>query len=321
MKSLNISKRREARARNSSAARSLHGSKASGLLKWRAHASQVVFLQRGSIQRYFQQSPYFSLMFRDKRDRIIMHGVGARLAKKRPRVGNGSRERLRGGRTNMMGQRPVRTTAVPRKRNRQRIPRSPTGSNMVGGPPSTVQTCSFWKNTLQVSPGTNTAVRFLPNGLYDVDPIVGSTSAIAFNEWAAFYNKYRVLSYKVTWEVVNQDPLAVEVNVCNTNLDPGATNTNYPAYARMAHGKHFVLGNSSSNNRRTVVQTIQVRDIVGTSASFDSLQATVSANPTNVIFCGLGINASPAGVVTTGATVVCTIDMRTLFFERKLLTN
>jgi len=221
----------------------------------------------------------------------------------------GPRKPIRGRRTNM-----------GRKRTRTQVPRI-FSSNQVGGPDRTIQTCTFFKNSLQISPATNTAVRYLPNGLYDVDPIVGSTAAVGFVEWSALYNKYRVLSYTITWEVVNQDPLAVEINICNTNLDPGATNTNYPSYARMAHGKHFVLGNASSQNRRVITQRLSVKQIVGTSASFDSLQALVTANPANVVFAGLGVTATPVGVVTTGVTVVVTIAMRTLFFERKLLTQ
>jgi len=203
----------------------------------------------------------------------------------------------------------------------QIIPRGVPGSNNVGGANETIQTCSFFKNNLQLTGAGTQAARFLPNGLFDVDPILGSTAAVGAVEWMALYNKYRVLSYEVTYECVNQDTLVAEMNIVNTNLDPGATNTNYPSYARMQYGRHFMLGSVNSMNRKVVKQRITVEQIVGSLAALDSLSAVFTQNPVNVIFTGISANPTTVGALTIGVSVVVTVKMRVLFYERKLLTQ
>jgi len=41
------------------------------------------------------------------------------------------------------------------------------------------------------------------NDVYDPDPLFGTGSLSGFNEYCQFYNRYRVLSAKVHWEIVN----------------------------------------------------------------------------------------------------------------------
>jgi len=203
------------------------------------------------------------------------------------------------------------------------VPRAPRNSQ-VGGPVSTIQMCSFTKSFQLTTAGTS-AARFLPNGLYDVDPLLASTAAIGFAEWYGFYNKYRVLSYTVIYEVLNQDVLGAEICICNTNQDPGAVSTNYSLFARNANGLHYMLGSVNSMNRRIDRRTYTVANIVGGPQQPDSLigltgPTGTGTNPANVIFTGIGLVATPVGALAVGITVVVTVTMRTLFFERKILT-
>jgi len=188
----------------------------------------------------------------------------------------------------------------------------------VPTPIQTVQTCSFYKS-LQLT-NVTTAARFLPNGLYDVDPVVGSTTAVGATEWFALYNRYQVLKYTVVYEFLNQDVLGAELNIVNTNTDPGATNTNYASYARNAYGRHVLLGSVNSMNRATITQTFATKQILGGYQSLDTLTGTPTSNPTNVIFTGVGLSPTPVGAMSIGVTVVITVNMLTRFYERKPLT-
>jgi len=163
------------------------------------------------------------------------------------------------------------------------------------------------------------AKRWQPNAAYDVDPTLGSTSTPGFTEWSAFYTYYRVRKYRVEVECVNMDPLSMGVFFCHLNTDPGTGGANYYSYASQAFGTQKMLSPKGGLDRVTYVQTVPVAQLVGAVdvSTDDSLRASVTTVPADLVFFGIGIRTTTGGNLTVGVDVIGYIDMEVQFYGRK----
>lgn len=179
--------------------------------------------------------------------------------------------------------------------------------------------CKFLKQ-FTVNIGAS-AARFSANGLYDVDPIVGSTTAIGFGELTALYKRFRVLSYHYELSLVNIDTVPLYVYITNTNFDLGTTLGQYYDYARNAFGKVRVLA-VTGKNTMMIRGSLSVRQIFGGNVTgSDQFYGTDSANPTNLVFLGIAAQSATATPISTGVSVQLTLTCFAQFFERKALTS
>jgi len=179
--------------------------------------------------------------------------------------------------------------------------------------------CKFLKQ-FTVNIGAS-AARFSANGLYDVDPIVGSTTAIGFGELTALYKRFRVLSYHYEFSIVNIDTVPLYIYITNTNFDLGATFNQHYDYARNAFGKVRVLA-VTGKNTMMIRGSLSVRQIFGGNVTgSDQFYGTDSANPTNLVFLGIAAQTATGVAISTGVSVQLTLTCFAQFFERKALTS
>lgn len=65
-------------------------------------------------------------------------------------------------------------------------------------------------------------IAFLPTAAFDVDPVIGSPTMAGFNQFAEFYNQYRVLASKIKVSLSNSSAtIPVSLYVMPTTLNPG----------------------------------------------------------------------------------------------------
>ncbi len=140
------------------------------------------------------------------------------------------------------------------------------------------------------------------NGVYDVDPAVGSTAAAGFTEWGALYGLNRVIKCTVRGHIVCQEAFAL---VCGYGFVPqviGAGSfTN--AYYGNKNCSEFIMGGTAGMNRHEFVRAIEITDLFGEKATIGDqshFYGTGASNPITIgQFC-LGIH-SPSGTPLTGA--------------------
>jgi hypothetical protein len=178
----------------------------------------------------------------------------------------------------------------------------------------------FQVNKVVTNPaGLAAMVRFTPNGAYDVDPVLGSTSTPGFAEWSNFYNYYRVIkvSYKV--EVANTENFPVRVYSILMNTDPGTVGNSQ--FAGNPLSRSHLLSVARGLDRATLSDTRQVAEVVGTRGveTEDNYRAQTNANPLDLIWLGFGAFNPGTAFLASGVVVVGSIKMFIRFYDPKPL--
>lgn len=166
--------------------------------------------------------------------------------------------------------------------------------------------------------------KFTPNSAYDVDPNVGSTETLGFDEFAAFYSYYRVVGYSYSIRVVNCNPTSsIAFYVLNTNTDPSLSGTNYVLYSTNPHCQRRLLsphpGNTASE---TVRHKIEVARILGSPAveTDDSYRALTTGVPADLVW----LTIVGESIATNGSDnainlgVLIDVNMRVRFYGREV---
>jgi len=173
--------------------------------------------------------------------------------------------------------------------------------------------------------GIYVAKRFQPSSAYDLDPLLGGTAVPGFNEWAAFYKKYRVISSKSIITAANYDATTVvQVIMVPLHVDPGATPTlaTITSWLSQPFVKKMILSKAGGMDRGTVSLPLSHRDFVGSDTFLydDSYCAVVTTNPTNNIFLAVGMYVvGGVATFTTGVAANLTISIMCEFYERQEL--
>lgn len=125
---------------------------------------------------------------------------------------------------------------------------------------------------------------FHTNAAYDVDPSVGSTETLGFDEYSQLYSYYRVIGYSYECTVINPTDYPILFSALNTNLDPSVSGTNYALYSTNPHCKSKLVSTIGSPNTHTFRGSHKISQIVGSSApeTADSFRSTVSHNPSDL---------------------------------------
>lgn len=164
------------------------------------------------------------------------------------------------------------------------------------------------------------SVRFYTNGVYDVDPTLGSTSTPYFSEWTAMYSYYRVLSYKLDVHVTNNETSTVNFYVVHSNTDPGTTGINYLQYANASYNKVTSLAANTAQHSMHVVSRLSPMRIVGDRAvrTEQNFWGSSTSNPVDSTYIGLGASIN-SGNLTNGVYVTGFLEFFVEFFDRKNL--
>jgi hypothetical protein len=153
-----------------------------------------------------------------------------------------------------------------------------------------------------------------PTAAFDVDPVVGSTSAPGFSEMAGIYRQYRVLASGIKVNFSNLDLLAGVGVVVPVNFDPAANTTNFQNYLSNRSARTVPLGLSTGDGAGAVRHNFSLRDFAGVlTNSIDTYASAVNAIPTNNVWWLVGAYLS--AVQTNGVFVSVLIDFDIEFFE------
>jgi len=177
-----------------------------------------------------------------------------------------------------------------------------------------------WIGTITTVASQWSTKRFTPNGVWDVDPNVGSTATPGLSELAAFYTYYRVVSYTYRVRLQNLEVFPVHFYVVNQNTDPGTVGNTYLALSSNAFGKKGLLPSTSTARGGLCRGHIRVSNLVGTPAveyedNFRGLSA--SANPVDLIWFAIGVDSGPTNLLTANGVVAqVEIEMMIRFYDR-----
>lgn len=162
-------------------------------------------------------------------------------------------------------------------------------------------------------------IRFRPTALYDVDPVLGSTAIAGFNEYAALYNNYRVVSFTTKFVPLNLESFPIHVVLAVSNLDPGAgpAAVVVKSWFDQSQSKDGDLSAKFGVDKVILTNSINVQKYVGSRAQQfdDSYASQVSTVPTNNVFVNLGIY-SPSTNFVNGIIYRVTFTIVAQFYER-----
>jgi len=176
--------------------------------------------------------------------------------------------------------------------------------------------------------GAGSAVyRYQTNGPYDVDPAIGSSSTPGFAELAAMYYYYRPYAYQIFLSMSNGEVFPLSYTLVHTNADPGSVfGTPYTLGSGNAFGASGVLGAVGSPPTHYRSSKLRVAELVGgvDPETGDNWHGASGANPTDLIYFGLGVQSMTVANVFTatgGVTFNIRIRMWVRFYDRKNLIS
>lgn len=166
--------------------------------------------------------------------------------------------------------------------------------------------------------GTAASRQFTANGLYDVDPAVGSTAISGFAEWMAIYNRYRVHATKATVDFINMDANPVTCNVgfeqqqfsANAKLLTYFENANQITRLSAGLGANPVRLQMKRNLNTLLGSVAQLAD--------DDYAGDVTHNPILPIYVSIAISNYGLAFLTNGCIVRCKLEFEVEFYQLKM---
>lgn len=190
-------------------------------------------------------------------------------------------------------------------------------------PPRVMTRLKYLVNRTLVNAGFGTAsIQLNANGLFDVDPTLGSPSVAGFTELSQLYSRNRVYAVRSRCTFVNRE--------------------SYPVIANIGFESVFITANTKTLNQfenvnnKTIIlpasgrlsSTLEIRktalDIVGDEQVYTDFGycGTSVANPTSLFYASAAVDATYLATVFTanGVAVRWELEFDVEFYERKILT-
>jgi len=165
--------------------------------------------------------------------------------------------------------------------------------------------------------------RYRPTNAFDVDPTLGGTTIAGFNEWASFYNYYRVLGYTMEVKIANADSFGLTVYSIPLNTDPGAAPSlaTVESYQMNPFIKTKYISAKGGLDEAQFYHKVDCRSMVGSNTQRydDSYSALVSTGPVNNIYHQIGI-LSISNNLVNGVYYYIRIGIEIEFFDRAILS-
>lgn len=175
-----------------------------------------------------------------------------------------------------------------------------------------------FRNTNSISGAGPLYVKaFTPNAAYDVDPALGSTETYGFDEYAALYSYYRVVSYSYTLRAAANASTAGSVNVYVLNTNTQISGSRFDLYSTNPYCTTKFMtayGNGSSiviKGRHTVSQ------IVGSRApeTEDNYRALTTSVPADLTWLTIAFESLSGSNVAVDYILDVTMTVR--FYGRE----
>lgn len=182
----------------------------------------------------------------------------------------------------------------------------------------------FRKNAALTGNAGGGFVKLQPNAAYDVDPALGSTETYGFDEYAALYSYYRVVSYSYTIQVVNVSTTTpCDVYVMNTNTDPTASGSSFSLYSTNPYCQTRLLSQSPAAGSRTKFSGHhQVAKILGSSVAEtdDNYRSATDSIPADLIWLTMAVSnvAVTGGDANINVAYIIDVTMSVRFYGRQV---
>ncbi len=160
--------------------------------------------------------------------------------------------------------------------------------------------------------------RFNPNSYI---PEFGGTAAAAeFVQYAGIYDFYRVVRFKVEFDLVNQDTTTAVLVFLVHNEDFNGESLGNLSGNPFAV-THVIGSSTGGASRARYSRTYNVSTLVGSDApeTADSYRALINANPADVIWAGFGLYG--AGTMTNGISGTARITQWIRFYNADLTSQ
>lgn len=164
-------------------------------------------------------------------------------------------------------------------------------------------------------------IRFRPSGVYDIDPVLGSTAVPGYNELTSLYGKYRTISSRIRVNFTNLEKFPVQVFVWPTNFDLGANYAQVASAMSSPFAKNRTISSSGGMDHALLTHALDTSQIFGTDEVLydDQFAASITTVPANNWFWNVGI-WSPTNTLVNGVMTLIEIDVTVQFTERIHLT-
>lgn len=161
-----------------------------------------------------------------------------------------------------------------------------------------------------------------PTAPYDPDPALGSGSITGFSELAALYNSYRVLVFRYTWNVVNNESFPVLVFSFPTYGGITITPANVIQYSEGPYVRKRILAAKGGMDRAALSHNLSVPQFLGSKYALfdDNWKSLVNTVPALNIFQNFVFQSGTAAPFTSaGISSFLNVIMTVEFFERKAI--
>lgn len=123
---------------------------------------------------------------------------------------------------------------------------------------------------------------FRGNGAFDPDAAAGGQQPLGFDQWSAFYRRYRVIGSKVTIEGVANSAISAGIGIVPIHTNTLYTNRDEAAEA--AYEKSVIVGQANSTNYAKLTHSMTTAVMRGAPVNLtryeEDYNALISANPT-----------------------------------------
>lgn len=167
------------------------------------------------------------------------------------------------------------------------------------------------------------AKRYTPNAAYDVDPILGSTETVGYDEYALLYSYYRVVKYHYRISATNCNPTSAAVfYVLNTNTDPSIAGTRYDLYSTNPHCQTKLLPPHPQGKQEIFERTFQVSRILGSGVveTDDSYRSLTTGVPPDLVWLTMAAETLPTSGSDNTINIAYVVDvvMSIRFYSREV---
>jgi hypothetical protein len=228
-----------------------------------------------------------------------------------------------------------RTSRKPKPNRRQAVqpfvdalpPRGVNLSRSVIQPPALRVKLRFYIDFQVSNAGLQTASKsYYCNGVYDVDPALGSNTVPGFTQYSGLYNSWRVDECSIDFTATNGDAFASQVVVAwFPNATYSATNSYLANKYANRFTTHRILSQAGGMDRCRIRERMKMADLYGDPSSYygstSNFVGTGATNPQSLFTVIFGVTPGHAVPFVNGVILNGYMDFIVTFFDPASLTN
>jgi len=158
--------------------------------------------------------------------------------------------------------------------------------------------------------------RYRLNSAYDPDPLLGTGAIPGFTEWAAMYDRYRILNFSYDVQFCNMETFPLQIVACPTLIDVGANYASAIDLPAFPFGTKSIISTTGGQDRTRLSGQLDLELFEGSPTYFTdtNYSSVINTNPVNTRFMNFGYISD--AVLVHGVFVSVKLSFRTLFYQR-----